>query len=127
MRKRLYYAGTLLTLLAGAGLHQIKAQTAEPRVIDVVARRFAFEPSTIEVAVGEPIVLRVKSADGPHGLEIKQLKVKQEIPRGTDPISIPFTAKEPGRFPIICSEYCGTDHDSMRGMLVVQAASGGQR
>jgi cytochrome c oxidase subunit II len=98
-----------------------RAQTAEPRVIDVVARRFAFEPAEISVAVGEPVVLMVRSSDGVHGLEIKRFKVKKEVPRGGEPVSIAFTATEAGRFPILCSEYCGEDHDKMKGTLVVTA------
>jgi cytochrome c oxidase subunit 2 len=91
----------------------------EPRVIEITARRFAFEPSEIEVAVGEPVRLIVRSADGVHGLEIKKLKVRKEIPRGGETVTINFTAKEAGRFPILCSEYCGDDHDNRRGVLVV--------
>ena len=34
--------------------------------------------------------------------------------------TIDFTASEEGRFPILCSEYCGDDHDDMTGMLVVR-------
>jgi len=87
----------------------------------VVARRFAFEPAEITAAVGERVVLMVRSADGVHGLEIKRFKVKKEVPRGGDPVSIEFTASEAGRFPILCSEYCGQDHDKMKGTLVVTA------
>jgi cytochrome c oxidase subunit 2 len=108
-------------LVASVGVPPPRAQTAEPRVIEVVARRFAFEPAEISVAVGEPVVLMVRSADGVHGLEIKRLKVKQEIPRGGEPVPIAFTASEAGRFPILCSEYCGQDHDKMKGTLVVAA------
>ena len=97
------------------------AQAPEPRVIDVVARRFAFEPAEIEATVGERLRLMVRSADGVHGLEIKKFKVKKEIPRGTTPVTIEFTAGEEGRFPILCSEYCGDEHDAMTGMLVVRA------
>ena len=32
-----------------------------------------------------------------------------------------FTATETGRFPYLCSEYCGDGHDGMKGMLVVVA------
>ena len=97
------------------------AQAPEPRVIDVIARRFAFEPAEIEATVGERLRLVVRSADGVHGLEIKKFKVKKEIPRGTTPVTIEFTAGEAGRFPILCSEYCGDEHDAMTGMLVVRA------
>jgi len=90
----------------------------------VVARRFAFEPSRIEVTVGERVRLLVVSADGVHGLEIKKFKVKQEIPRGTTPVTIEFTATEVGEFPILCSEYCGEGHNDMKGQLVVLARDG---
>ena len=90
-----------------------------PREIDVVARRFAFEPARIEVSMGEKVRLRVVSADGVHGLEIKKFNVKKEIPRGTKPVVIEFTASEAGEFPILCSEYCGDGHEEMKGQLVV--------
>jgi cytochrome c oxidase subunit II len=95
-----------------------------PRVIEVVARRYAFEPAEIEVAEGETVRLMVRSADGPHGIEIKQFKVKKEIPRGAAPIAIEFTAATPGRFPVLCSEYCGDGHGDMKGALVVTAGTG---
>lgn len=95
------------------------ARQDPPREIEVVARRFAFEPARIEVAVGERVRLRVVSADGVHGLEIKKFKVKKEIPRGTTPVIIEFTASEAGEFPILCSEYCGDGHEDMQGQLVV--------
>jgi cytochrome c oxidase subunit 2 len=95
------------------------ARQDAPREIDVVARRFAFEPARIEVAVGERVRLRVVSADGVHGLEIKKFKVKKEIPRGTTPVIMEFTASEAGEFPILCSEYCGDGHEDMQGQLVV--------
>jgi cytochrome c oxidase subunit 2 len=97
------------------------AQADMPHVIDVIAKRFAFEPSQIEVTVGERVVLSVRSADGVHGVEIKKFKVKQEVPRGGDPVRIEFTATDAGRFPIVCSEYCGDGHEDMKGVLVVQA------
>jgi cytochrome c oxidase subunit 2 len=112
--------GLALAAAASITLHPA-AQTPEPRVIDVVARRFAFEPAVIEATVGERLRLVMRSADGVHGLEIKKFKVKKEIPRGTTPVTIEFTAAEEGRFPILCSEYCGDEHDAMTGMLVVRA------
>ena len=99
------------------------AQTAEPRVIEITARRFAFEPSAIEATVGEKLQLVVRSADGVHGLEIKKFKVKKEIPRGGEPVTIDFTATTEGNFPILCSEYCGNGHDDMSGMLIVRSVA----
>jgi cytochrome c oxidase subunit 2 len=96
-------------------------QAPEPRTIEVTARRFTFEPSTIEATEGERLRLVVTSGDGVHGVEIKKFKVNKEIPRGGDPVVIEFTASEAGRFPIICSAFCGDGHGDMKGLLVVLA------
>jgi len=110
-----------VAVLVGAAAWTVNGASRQdaPREIDVVARRFAFEPARIEVAVGERVRLRVVSADGVHGFEIKKFKVKKEIPRGTTPVIIEFTASEAGEFPILCSEYCGDGHEDMQGQLVV--------
>jgi cytochrome c oxidase subunit 2 len=115
----------IVCLLTIGGSALLAAPPVEPRIIEVKARRFAFEPAEIQVAVGEPVRLMVRSEDGVHGIEIKKVKVNKMIPRGGDPVVINFTAKEAGRFPILCSEYCGDEHDNMRGMLVVVAPDGG--
>lgn len=125
-RLRSLTSSTLLGLaLVAAASFTLRpaAQAPEPRVIDVIARRFVFEPAEIEAAVGERIRLQVRSADGVHGIEIRKFKVKKEIPRGAAPVTIDFTASEAGRFPILCSEYCGDDHDDMTGMLIVRATT----
>jgi cytochrome c oxidase subunit 2 len=115
-------AGFLALLLGAAGASTVGvAGQAPPRDIGVVARRFAFEPARIEVALGERVRLLVVSADGVHGIEIKQFRVNREIPRGTRPVAIEFTASQAGEFPILCSEYCGDGHSDMTGQLVVVA------
>ncbi|HUQ89459.1 MAG TPA: cupredoxin domain-containing protein [Vicinamibacterales bacterium] len=93
----------------------------EPRVINVVAKRFEFEPSRIEVTEGERVKLVITSADGVHGVQIKKFKVTKKVPRGGDPITVEFVAAAAGEFPIMCSEYCGDGHEDMKGMLVVAA------
>ena len=96
------------------------AQTTEPRVIDIVAKRFEFVPSTIEVMQGERVRIVVKSGDGFHGFGIKEFDVSREIARG-DTVTIEFTADVAGEFPILCTEYCGDGHEEMKGQLVVKA------
>ena len=93
----------------------------EPREIPIVAKRFAFEPERVEVMEGERVRLVVTSADGVHGLEIKKFRVNKRVPRGGEPVVIEFVASAAGEFAILCSEYCGKDHESMKGTLVVSA------
>jgi len=110
--------------LIGGGVTQSRAagsQTTEPRVVEVVVRRYAFEPATIEAVEGERLRVLVRSADGPHGFEIKKFKVSKEIPRGTEPVTIEFTVSEAGTFPILCSLFCGDGHADMKGTLAVAA------
>jgi cytochrome c oxidase subunit II len=104
-----------------------RAQAPEPRVVEVVAKRFEFEPSRIDVNEGETIRILVRSADGLHGFGIKKFKVSEEVPRGGQPVSIEFTATAVGEFDVLCSEYCGKGHEGMKGKLVVRANSGRSR
>jgi cytochrome c oxidase subunit 2 len=115
-------AGTAL-LLGGSALSagQDPATATAPREIEVVARRFAFEPARIEVTEGERVRLLVRSADGVHGIEIKRFKVNKPVPRGGKPVPIEFTAGAAGSYDILCSEYCGDGHEAMTGTLVVVA------
>jgi cytochrome c oxidase subunit II len=101
------------------------APQGQPRVIEVVARRYAFEPAEIQVTVGEAVRLMVRSGDGVHGFEIKEMRVKKELERGADPVAIDLKPSTAGRFPILCSEYCGEGHDDMKGVLVVVADGAG--
>jgi cytochrome c oxidase subunit 2 len=96
-----------------------QTEIAEPRVIEVLARRYAFEPAEIEAVEGERLRIVVRSGDGMHGFEIKKFKISKEIPRGGDPVVIEFTPTEAGRFPVVCSLFCGDGHEDMKGALVV--------
>ncbi len=99
-------------------------------MFEVVASRFAFEPATIEVVEGDRVRLLVRSADGPHGVEIKAFNVKKAVPRakpGDSPVTIEFVAAKAGEYPILCSEYCGKGHEDMTGALVVRAKPKGNQ
>jgi cytochrome c oxidase subunit 2 len=111
-------------LSADVGLQDTAA--GEPRVIEVIVKRFAFEPARIEVTQGERVRLMVRSADGVHGLEIKKFRVNKPVPRGGEPVAIDFVASAPGTYEILCSEYCGDGHETMTGSLVVQAKAKGK-
>ena len=119
------YALSMIGLLAGSSAHaqQTQAPAAEPKVFEVVARKFEFEPARIEVDAGDRVRLIVRSADGVHGVGIKKFRVSKLVPRGGDTVTIDFVASEPGTFPIVCSEFCGDGHEDMTGTLVVRAKS----
>jgi cytochrome c oxidase subunit 2 len=104
-----------------ASAAQTPASPSSPRVIEVVAKRFTFEPAKIEVTEGERVRLVVTSADGVHGLQIKKFGVNKLVPRGGKPVTIDFVASAPGTYEILCSEECGDGHEAMTGTLIVKA------
>jgi cytochrome c oxidase subunit 2 len=95
----------------------------DEKTIEVVAKKFSFEPARVEVTEGDRVRLVVKSADSVHGIEIKKFKINKKLPRGGDAVTIEFVASAAGEYPILCSEYCGNGHEDMKGMLVVVAKS----
>ena len=110
-----------LVLVAGAAVPA--ADSSGARRFEITAARYQFTPAQIEVRQGETVELVLRSADTDHGLEIKAMKLKVAIPKGGAPVSASFVANRPGRFPLVCSEYCGSGHRRMRGELVVTEAS----
>ena len=100
---------------------QAPATVSAPRIIQVIARKFEFEPARVDVTEGDHVRLVVRSEDGVHGFAIKKFKVNKLVPRGSEPVTIDFVASAPGTFPILCSEECGDGHENMTGTLVVRA------
>jgi cytochrome c oxidase subunit 2 len=126
------HARTLIFAVAVAGTahllnpalvpaQQAPATVSAPPIIEVIARKFEFEPSRIEVTQGDHVRLVVRSEEGVHGFAIKKFKVNKMVPRGREPVTVDFVASAPGTFPILCSEFCGDGHDDMTGTLVVRA------
>jgi cytochrome c oxidase subunit 2 len=99
----------------------LAAQQA-PRVIEVTAKKYDFEPSTIEVQQGERVLLRVTSTDRLHGIGIKKFGISKEVPKG-ETIEVEFVASSAGTFKVLCTEDCGKGHDDMVGALVVKAVT----
>jgi cytochrome c oxidase subunit 2 len=107
------------TLLA-AVLMVRGAATADRPVheIQITARRYAFEPVTIQVNAGEPVRVVIRSTDGVHGFSIPKLKIDVPVPKGGESVTVEFTAPAAGRYEIACSEFCGSGHGQMKAALV---------
>ena len=106
--------GAAIMMAAASG-----ARTA-PRVheVNVVAKKFSFEPATIQVVAGEPVRLVVRSVDVTHGFSIRELKIDLQLPKGGEPVVAEFTAPPAGRYEVACSEFCGSGHGQMKTALV---------
>ncbi len=91
----------------------------EPRVIDIVARRFQFTPNVITLKKDEPVVLRLRSEDVVHGFFQRPLGINTTIEPGKVR-EIPLTPHEAGRFMVICHHFCGAGHGNMNMTFVVE-------
>jgi cytochrome c oxidase subunit II len=111
---------TLLSLLAVPFLLFASPAEAQkpPRVIEVHARRFAFDPPSITVHHGETIRLRLISDDVPHSLLIKSLGINEAASK-SHPGDILFTASQAGDFVGRCGRFCGSGHGNMHFVIHV--------
>jgi cytochrome c oxidase subunit 2 len=84
-----------------------------PKVIEITAKKFEFTPNEITLKKGEPVILRLTSADRVHGFMSKPLKIDTDIAaeKTTDLSVTPDTA---GAYTVICDHYCGTGHGNMK-------------
>jgi cytochrome c oxidase subunit 2 len=89
-----------------------------PNSVTVVAKRFGFSPDQITVKKGQPVTLSLHSEDVTHGLLIKELGIKTDIPKGHDTV-ITFTPETVGTFEGKCNHFCGMGHGSMKFTVVV--------
>ena len=108
-------------LLASAVLCALtpSAAGAEPRKITVVAKKYEFTPSRIEVKAGEPVEITFTSEDTKHGFVSKDLKIEKVVFTKESPGKVTFTAEKPGTYAFKCARFCGMGHGKMKGEIVV--------
>lgn len=88
--------------------------------VNIIARQFSFEPSEIVLVDPKRVEFRVVSLDVVHGFEIPGTSVNSMVLPGYVGV---FVWEPPkgieGEYLIICNEYCGLGHDSMRAVIKI--------
>jgi cytochrome c oxidase subunit 2 len=72
----------------------------------------------LRVPMGRPVRLLITSRDVIHSFYAPAMRVKQDAVPGRYTETW-FEATMPGIFPIYCTEYCGLNHSTMIGRMVV--------
>ncbi len=90
-------------------------------VVTSIALMFAFQPNEIRVPAGAPVTFRMTSPDVVHGFQIVGTNGNTMVVPGYVS-QFTMTFDEPGRYLIVCNEYCGLGHHVMSGTLIVEAA-----
>jgi cytochrome c oxidase subunit II len=85
-----------------------------PRRIEITAKRFTYDPDTITLKKGEPVVLVLHSVDVAHGLKIDAFNIKSDDIKKGKETEVAFTPTETGHFEGQCAHFCGKGHGSMK-------------
>jgi cytochrome c oxidase subunit II len=115
---------------------QEKLPEKPPRIIQVTAKNFDFDPPVIRVKVGEKIQLKLTAFDRTHGIHMDPfpegrqpntppglsftygddcLKLKKDLTE-----TLEFTAQAPGTYAFSCCKKCGTGHGRMKGQIIAE-------
>ena len=112
----------ICTLAAALGLTgYLAAQQQGPteRPFTVVAKKFSFTPSRIEVYEGDLVRIELKTDDMAHSFTIDGYRISKRVsPRR--PVTFEFRADHAGTFPIYCNLQLDDGCRKMKGELVVR-------
>jgi len=98
----------------------------DERVTAANAWRDDFRPARPVLVVGEPVRLRLASADVVHAFALPDLGVAPiEVYPGR-PVEVVVVPREAGVFAFYCTTVCGDAHFAMRGVVQVVESSGVQ-
>ena len=103
---------SLVILTMGASMQEPTAATAPPRV-EIDARRFTYQPDTVTLKAGKPVLLVLKSEDVTHGLRIRELGLDMKASK-KKPDEVLFTPQKTGDFVGHCTVFCGAKHGTMK-------------
>jgi cytochrome c oxidase subunit II len=123
----------VIPLLWVLTLSEIAATTAPPGTptvtIEVTGQQWSYEvrypehavtvENELHVPVGQTVALRITSADVIHSFWIPRLMGKIDmIPGRVNDYWV--RADEPGRYPVVCAEFCGLWHARMRMEVIAE-------
>ncbi|MBI5035047.1 MAG: cupredoxin domain-containing protein [Chloroflexi bacterium] len=119
-RRRSIIAITTILLIITAMITPLPLTTSAPQShnIEMNARTFAFEPSTLTVHKGDTVTIHLESLDAQHGLFIDGYNVDMHAEPGKS-AQATFVADKDGKFKFRCSVTCGALHPFMIGELTV--------
>jgi cytochrome c oxidase subunit 2 len=101
---------------------------ADALPVNVVAKQWMWklqhrngrrEINELHVPLGQPVRLAMASEDVIHSFFVPAFRLKQDVLPGRT-TQLWFTASQLGEFPLLCAEYCGSEHSQMIGRIVVQ-------
>lgn len=96
---------------------------ADAQIVEIEAVQFAWLLPTTPIEAGRPVEFRLTSDDVNHSFAVytedwRLLFQVQVVPGATH--EYVYTFERPGRYRVLCLEYCGIDHHRMASQLEVR-------
>ncbi len=98
------------------GLHKLADGSYE---LYYVAHIFSFNPQHVQVPLGAHVTFYITSADVEHGFSVPETSINTMVTPGWVS-SLSYTFRKPGKFLLVCNEYCGAEHHLMAGDIEVK-------
>jgi heme/copper-type cytochrome/quinol oxidase subunit 2 len=111
-------SGLPLALVAPPSTAQEPA--AHQRNLNVVARKYAFDPARLEVNLDDLVKVTLSSPDIAHSFTIDAYRIAKRV-SGGHAVTFEFRADQAGTFPIYCNLRQDERCRQMHGELVVHA------
>jgi heme/copper-type cytochrome/quinol oxidase subunit 2 len=130
----LIVAASIVTSHSFGGVNRSSSASSDNvQVINVTAKKYEFNPSSIRVKAGARVQLKITATDHAHGFSMKGTadgsnktglhfstpNACQKIEEGQT-ATVEFVAQLPGTYPFRCCVHCGWHHRSMKGVLIVE-------
>ena len=117
----------LLSILSVKIWYNIQvAEQPNPAVVEAIGHQWYFTfrypnvhgevTNEMHLQKGVPVVLNVTSSDVIHSFWVPDFRLKADMVPGLIN-TIRFTPTETGRYPIVCTEFCGTRHGEMSALI----------
>lgn len=118
-------AGALVAVITTLDLPYAATRGGAPEgatVVNIEGRQWAWRMDEAEFRVGQTVVFNVTAGDVNHGLgvydpDMRMLGQTQVMPGYTNALQITFD--RPGRYRLLCMEYCGLAHHGMTAEITV--------
>jgi heme/copper-type cytochrome/quinol oxidase subunit 2 len=101
----------------------VRAEHGKP--IHVMANQYTFRPNIIRLAAGEEYDLQMLSMDVVHAISVQMGHTSYNaVVMPGIVTALKLKPIQPGKYLVLCNEYCGIGHDYMYFSVIVEEAVG---
>ena len=118
----------LLSIVSVRIWYEIELEPANGLVVEAIGHQFYFSfrypqingevTDEMHLPLNVPVTLNLTSADVIHGFWVPAMRLKNDTVPGLV-TTIRFTPRLAGRYPIICTQFCGVEHSEMDKQVLV--------